>query len=274
MKCLSVRLCGWNQSTDTTTSSGDGCGWCDHSSDGLQHDRLRPTSGLQPAIRSDASSGLQLGAVRLRSRLDTGQSRYSSQCTLCGVVCCHYILICRKHKLTTLCMGLNAYKLEKLVYVHIQENLQPGTLQAYPLTNNMEGTHTFSSVPMDFKTMVIIYTYCLLMIFGGKTVSFKSIFWCCSWGSNLSPPACEAEARAVIQQDDISILYWILLYTLLEIEVPEDYSSIHTYFMEELCNVFIETAIQVFYSNIVFFRFNKQKRPPVLYLREELETKY
>lgn len=123
IKCVSERLYGWNQSTATTTSSGDGGSWCDHSSNGLQHDRLRPTSGLQPAVRSDSSSGLQLGAVRLRSRLDTGQSRYSSQCTLCGMVCCHYIiicyLICRKHKLATLCMGLNAYKLEKLVYVHI-----------------------------------------------------------------------------------------------------------------------------------------------------------
>lgn len=173
MKCVSERLCGWNQSTATTTSSGDGGGWCDHSSDGLQHDRLRPTSGLQPAVRSDSSSGLQLGAVRLRSRLDTGQSRYSSQCTLCGVFCCHYILICylifRKHNRQHCAWGLMHINLKSWCMYTSRKIYNLELYRLTPRQTIWKLDTYFSSAPMDFKTMVIIYTYCLR--------HFIDVFW-------------------------------------------------------------------------------------------------
>lgn len=207
MKCVSERLYGWNQSTATTTSSGDGGGWCDHSSDGLQHDRLRPTSGLQPAVRSDSSSGLQLGAVRLRSRLDTGQSRYSSQCTLCGVVCCHFILI---YVIWYVGNTIWQHCAWGLMHINLKSRCMYTSREIYNLELNRLtpwqtiwklDTYFFFS-PHGFRNhgdnLYLFAWGFLLMSFGDNTVSFKSIFWCCSWESNLSPPSCEAEARAII----------------------------------------------------------------------------
>lgn len=214
MTCVPSRLYGWNQSTATTTSSGDGGGWCDYSSDRLQHDRLRPTSGLQPAVRSGPSSGLQLGAVRLRSRLDSGQSRFSTQCTLCWVVCHHYIL-------------LNVWRVGNTNRQHCAWGLMHTNVISYMYTSremfNLEH-HRITPWQTIWKFDIYVFfsphgiqnhvDYLKLFLTYSRRHLLANFKDEVTLESNPSSPACEVEAIAMCQRNNNSILNWILLYSV------------------------------------------------------------